>query len=106
VLQYLSRYTHRTAIGNERILRLQGDEVVISARAKRDKGKAGGEGEERTLLGAQDFMARVARVNIQQRLVCGQGRMSVVQTLEGAQRLPDPFERGARKANRRAPQGP
>jgi hypothetical protein len=40
VLQYLSRYTHRTAIGNERILSLRGDEVAISARAKRSEGQA------------------------------------------------------------------
>ncbi|MDP2092585.1 MAG: transposase, partial [Hydrogenophaga sp.] len=49
VLQYLSRYTHRTAIGNERILSLQGDEVVISARAKRCEGQAGEQGKKRTL---------------------------------------------------------
>lgn len=57
---------------------------------------------------AQDFMARVARVNIQQCPVCQRGRMGVVQTLAGAKRLPDPFERGSRKANSRAPpaQGP
>ncbi|MDP1893317.1 MAG: transposase [Hydrogenophaga sp.] len=62
---YLSRYTHRTAIGNERILSLQGDEVVISARAKRSEGQ-------------ENFMARVAQVNIQQCPVCQQGRMGVV----------------------------
>jgi Putative transposase len=162
VLQYLSRYTHRTAIGNERILRLQGDEVVFSARAKRSEGQAGEQGKKRTLrlrgpdfIGrfmqhvlpsglkrirhygllanpngtklaqaraalhmptpnpkvqecAQDFMARVARVNIQQCPVCQQGCLGVVQTLAGAKRLPDPFEGGARKANSRAPpaQGP
>jgi len=158
VLQYLSRYTHRTAIGNERILSLQGDEVVFSARAKQDKGKAGEPGQKRTLrmhgpdfIGrylqhvlpgglkrirhygllanpngkklaqakaalhmpapnpqaqecAQDFMARVARVNTHQCPACGQGRMGVVQTLAGAKRLPDPFE-GSRKANSRAPPG-
>lgn len=162
VLQYLSRYTHRTAIGNERILSLQGDDVVISARAKRSEGQAGEQAKKRTLrlrgpdfigrfmqhvlpsgikrirhygllanpngtqlaqakaalhmpapnpqalLSAQDFMARVARVNIQQCPVCQQGRMGVVQTLAGAKRLPDPFEGSARKANSRAPpaQGP
>jgi hypothetical protein len=57
---------------------------------------------------AQDFMARVARVNIQQCPVCQQGRLGVVQTLAGAKHLPNPFESGARKANSRAPpaQGP
>ncbi|MDO9483277.1 MAG: transposase, partial [Hydrogenophaga sp.] len=89
VLQYLSRYTHRTAIGNERILSLQGDEVVISARAKRSEGQ-------------ENFMARVARVNIQQCPVCQQGRLGVVQTLARAKHLPDPFEGSARKANSRA----
>ncbi|MDP3347112.1 MAG: transposase [Hydrogenophaga sp.] len=86
---YLSRYTHRTAIGNERILGLQGDEVVISARAKRSEGQ-------------ENFMARVARVNIQQCPVCQQGRLGVVQTLARAKHLPDPFEGSARKANSRA----
>ena len=46
VLEYLSRYTHRTAISNERILALQGDEVTFSARAL---GKAGEQGKKRTL---------------------------------------------------------
>ncbi|MFZ2989154.1 MAG: transposase [Ideonella sp.] len=33
MLQYLSRYTHRTAIGNERIKAITADdEVVLSAR--------------------------------------------------------------------------
>jgi Putative transposase len=33
VLQYLSRYTHRSAIGNERIQRITEQEVFFSARA-------------------------------------------------------------------------
>jgi hypothetical protein len=54
------------AIGNKRILSLQGDEVVFSARAKRSEGKAGEQGKKRTLrLRGPDFMAGVARVNIQ-----------------------------------------
>ncbi|MDP2093823.1 MAG: transposase [Hydrogenophaga sp.] len=52
---YLSRYTHRTAIANERILSLQGDGVVSSARAtQRRPGKlhgAGGPGEHPTMPG-------------------------------------------------------
>jgi hypothetical protein len=52
---------------------------------------------------AQDFMARVARVNIQQGPVCQQGRLGVVQTLARAKHLPDPFEGSTRKANSRAP---
>jgi hypothetical protein len=56
VLQYLSRYTHRTAIGNERILWLQGDEVIFSARAK---GQAGEQGQKRTLrMSGPDFIGR------------------------------------------------
>ncbi|MDP3927062.1 MAG: transposase [Hydrogenophaga sp.] len=57
---------------------------------------------------AQDFMARVARVNIHQCPVCQQGRLGVVQTLARAKHLPDPFEGSTRKANSRAPpaQGP
>lgn len=142
VLQYLSRYTHRTAIGNERILRLQGDEVVISARAK---GKAGELDKKRTLRmsgadfigrfmqhvlptglkrirhygllanpsgeklaqakaalnmpasnalaleSAQAFMARVAQINTRQCPACERGRLRVVQTCKGQERLPDPL---------------
>ena len=56
VLQYLSRYTHRTAIGNERILALQGDEVILSARAL---GKAGEQGKKRRLrLPGPEFVGR------------------------------------------------
>ncbi|MDP3922032.1 MAG: hypothetical protein Q8Q84_01485, partial [Hydrogenophaga sp.] len=91
-------------IGNERILSLRGDEVVISARAKRSEGQAGEQGKKLTLrLRGPDFMARVARVNIQQCPVCQQGRLGVVQTLARAKHLPDPFEGSTRKANSRAP---
>ncbi len=56
VLQYLSRYTHRSAIGNERILALQGDEVILSARAL---GKAGEQGKKRRLrLPGAEFVGR------------------------------------------------
>ncbi len=37
VLEYLSRYTHRTAIGNERIRAITTEEVAFSVRAN-DKG--------------------------------------------------------------------
>ena len=37
VLEYLSRYTHRTAISNERILSVNDQEVTFSVRAD-DKG--------------------------------------------------------------------
>lgn len=56
VLEYLSRYTHRSAIGNERILALQGDEVTFSARAL---GKAGEQGKKRRLrLPGPEFVGR------------------------------------------------
>ncbi len=146
VLQYLSRYTHRTAISNERILGMQGDEVLISARAKGQAGdKSAGQGKKRTVrlagpefigrflqhvlpsglkrirhygllanpnghklaqakaaLGmpapnpiaqdnAQDFMARVAKINTSQCPACKHGRLRVVQTSQGHKRLPDPL---------------
>jgi hypothetical protein len=39
VLEYLSRYTHRTAIGNERIRSVGADEVAFTARADDHGGK-------------------------------------------------------------------
>ncbi|MBP6407098.1 MAG: IS91 family transposase [Ramlibacter sp.] len=39
VLSYLSRYSHRTAIGNERILAVSDEEVVFSVRADDQGGK-------------------------------------------------------------------
>jgi hypothetical protein len=39
VLSYLSRYSHRTAIGNERILAVSDEEVVFSVRADEQGGK-------------------------------------------------------------------
>lgn len=39
VLEYLSRYTHRTAISNERIRGISDDEVVFNVRAKTQGGK-------------------------------------------------------------------
>lgn len=47
VLAYLSRYTHRTAIGNERIRSISDAQVVFTARAK---GPEGEQGKKRTLL--------------------------------------------------------
>ena len=43
---------------------------------------------------AQDFMARVARVNIQQCPACEHGLLRVVQTSPGLKRLPDPMAFG------------
>lgn len=39
VLDYLARYTHRTAIGNERLLDIEGDRVRLRVRAERGGGK-------------------------------------------------------------------
>jgi hypothetical protein len=39
VLDYLSRYTHRTAIGNERLLAIIGDKVLLRVRADKQGGK-------------------------------------------------------------------
>ena len=39
VLEYLSRYTHRTAIGNQRIRAVTEDDVVFSVRADDQGGK-------------------------------------------------------------------
>lgn len=39
VLDYLSRYTHRTAIGNERLLAIDGDRIVLRVRADDCGGK-------------------------------------------------------------------
>ena len=39
VLEYLSRYTHRTAIGNERIRRVSNSEVAFTVRADEHGGK-------------------------------------------------------------------
>lgn len=140
VLAYLSRYTHRTAIGNERIRSITSQEVVFTARGDRAGGKRGGKrtvrlgGAEfvrRFLLhvlptgikrirhygvlasackgvklaaarralqmpcanpkaaeSAQAFMARVAAIDVAVCPCCTQGRLRVVATLAGPQRLP------------------
>jgi hypothetical protein len=38
-LDYLSRYTHRTAIGNERLVSMAGDKVLLRVRADESGGK-------------------------------------------------------------------
>jgi hypothetical protein len=55
VLDYLSRYTHRTAIGNERIVAIQGDKVLVRVRADHTGGK-------RTIaMDGQQFIGRFLR---------------------------------------------
>lgn len=39
VLDYLARYTHRTAIGNERLVAIEGDKVLLRVRADETSGK-------------------------------------------------------------------
>jgi hypothetical protein len=52
VLDYLSRYTHRTAIGNERLVGIEGEQVRLRVRADSTGGK-------RTIgMDGQDFIAR------------------------------------------------
>ena len=53
VLEYLSRYTHRTAISNERIVAITDREVVISVRAD-DKG-----GKRRERIEGGEFVRRI-----------------------------------------------
>lgn len=52
VLEYLSRYTHRTAIGNERIRAISADEVVFTVRAN-DQGS-----KRRQRLAGTEFIRR------------------------------------------------
>ena len=62
VLDYLGRYTHRVAISNERILGIDGNEVLLRARAD------GKSGRKRTLrLAGTDFIERF----LQHVLPCG-----------------------------------
>ena len=60
VLQYLSRYTHRSAIGNERIRSITPREVAFSARAKASAdGPHGKQGKKRTVhLAGLEFVGR------------------------------------------------
>jgi hypothetical protein len=53
VLDYLSRYTHRTAIGNERLLGIDGNKIALRVRAD-------GHGGKRTIsLPGTEFVARL-----------------------------------------------
>ena len=53
VLQYLSRYSHRTAIGNERIQQVSEQEVVFTVRASEQGGK------RRVKLPTEEFIRRL-----------------------------------------------
>ena len=57
VLDYLSRYTHRTAIGNERLVGIAGHEVRLRVRANGTGNSAGG---KRTIaMPGQQFIGRL-----------------------------------------------
>lgn len=138
VLEYLSRYTHRSAISNERIRAITTDEVVFNVRANTQGGKrkerlCGTEFVRRYLLhvlptgikrirhygvlassckgaklqaarealhlpqvtpeaaeSASEFMARVAKVDVDLCPCCAVGRLRVVQVLPSPRRLPLP----------------
>lgn len=142
VLEYLSRYTHRTAISNERIRSVTQDEVAFTVRADDKGGKRlmrlpGAEFVRRFMLhvlptgikrirhygmlasackgvklpaarlalrmpaasasamaSARDFMARVARIDVALCPCCRQGRLHVVASLSGLERLPLPGHAG------------
>jgi Putative transposase/Transposase zinc-binding domain len=53
VLDYLSRYTHRTAIGNERLLAIEGDAVRLRVRAD------GNGGKRSVAMDGQQFIGRL-----------------------------------------------
>lgn len=60
VLDYLARYTHRTAIGNERLLGIVGDRVRLRVRDHRGGDDDGGRGGKRTIeIGGIDFIGRL-----------------------------------------------
>jgi hypothetical protein len=138
VLEYLSRYTHRTAISNERIRCVSKNEVTFMVRANDKGGKRlekldGAEFVRRFLLhvlpggikrirhygvlasackkiklnaarvalqmpaidhqameSAQEFMARVARIDVLRCPHCKGGTLHVVATLAGSAQLPAP----------------
>src|SRR6266704_762007 len=53
VLDYLGRYTHRVALSNDRILRIENGEVTLSYRDRKD-----GDQTKTLLLDAQEFIRR------------------------------------------------
>lgn len=77
VLEYLSRYTHRTAISNERIHAINDQEVVFLVRAN-DKG-----GKRLERLPGQEMDVGLCPC-------CKVGRLQVTAVLQGQARLPAP----------------
>ena len=137
VLEYLARYTHRTAISNERIVNVGVEQVAFKVRVNDNGGKhivqlGGVEFVRRFLLhvlptglkrirhygllapskaqalaearaqmqmpqfsrvaleSAQEFMRRVAQVDVRQCPRCQRGRLGLVETLKGCKTLPQP----------------
>jgi hypothetical protein len=138
VLEYLSRYTHRTAISNERIRSISAEQVAFTVRADNKGGKRvvrldGIEFVRRFLLhvlpkgikrlrhygilasackgvklsaarqalempvinplaveSAQDFMSRVAKIDVMLCPCCKVGRLRVIEVLAGQERLSAP----------------
>ena len=84
-----SRYTHRTAVGNERLLGIEADAVRLRVRANEQGGKrvvriAGDEFIGRLLqhvLPSQAFMRRLAALEISTCPHCRNGRLRLVQVL-------------------------
>lgn len=151
VLEYLSRYTHRTAIGNERIRAITQHDVAFWVRADDQGGKrtvrlGGAEFVRRFLLhvlptgikrirhygvlasgckaarlaqarvaldmpaprpqavqSAQDFMARVASIDVLLCPCCKSGRLRPVAQLAGLAHLPAPGRSAARSQCRGPP---
>jgi hypothetical protein len=56
VLDYLSRYTHRTAIGNERLIAIEGQQVLLRVRANSG---AAAPGKGRIAIDGAEFVARL-----------------------------------------------
>ena len=92
VLEYLSRYTHRTAIGNQRI-RHYG---VLASACKGQKLEAARlalaipASNPVAIESAGEFLQRVARMDAQQCPCCERGRLRTVTVLPSPTRLPAP----------------
>ena len=61
VLDYLARYTHRTAIGNERLQGIQGEQVRFKVRANDKAGPGGPHGKTSKVLDGVEFITRLLR---------------------------------------------
>lgn len=105
VLEYLSRYTHRTAIGNQRIRH-------YGALASACKGEKLARARQAlampapnppALESATHFLRRVSSIEAAQCPHCKVGTLRVVQTLTGQGRLPAPVGQAPRASYRGPP---